>query len=436
MKTKRNTVWISALLVAFTRSLALAAAGDENWDSTFGVPGANDEVGAITAKDKDVYFGGLFSAIGGMNANHIARWDGTRWHPLGSGLNGSVSALATGGNRLYVAGFFTRAGAGAAIHIARWDGSNWSALGDGISGSVSALAVVGDELFAGGSFTSAGGLGIPNIARWDGTNWSPVGGGINGPVTALAALSGSLFAGGSFTQAGSANATNFARWDGTNWLAMEDGLPVPPSAMAASASAVYTCVRTGMGWDTISTISKWDTSKRVEAFGLQFEPFCFEDFYTGFCDPRIECMAVNGTDLYLAGLFYADWRRDCWGIAKFDGSVRGLGSGIIPSENVAYALAATGSELYLGGRFRGAVATSCENIALWHVPHALSATRAADALTLSWPATGTNFVLEAESDLTGSQWAEVAQKPVVVGDQLVVTNALGPTSQFFRLRRP
>jgi trimeric autotransporter adhesin len=107
MRPKRSTVWISALLFASARSLAVTYPGDENWDANFGVPGANNAVTAITVMGEDVYFGGYFSSIGGMNANHIARWDGTQWHPLGSGLNGSVSSLATAGNRLYVAGSFS-----------------------------------------------------------------------------------------------------------------------------------------------------------------------------------------------------------------------------------------------------------------------------------------------------------------------------------------
>ena len=58
-----------------------------------------------------------------MTANHIARWDGTAWHPLGSGMNGFVDALAFGPDgSLYAGGKFTTAGGVTANGIARWDG--------------------------------------------------------------------------------------------------------------------------------------------------------------------------------------------------------------------------------------------------------------------------------------------------------------------------
>src|SRR6266496_2923142 len=62
----------------------------------------------------------------------------------------------------YVGGTFTSAGGSAAMNIAKWNGSAWSALGSGLGGGsgnylfVYALAVSGSDLYA-GSFTTAGG---------------------------------------------------------------------------------------------------------------------------------------------------------------------------------------------------------------------------------------------------------------------------------------
>jgi len=44
---------------------------------------------------------------GGHNARYIARWDGSTWSPLGSGLNSEVLALAAYGGKLFAGGFFT-----------------------------------------------------------------------------------------------------------------------------------------------------------------------------------------------------------------------------------------------------------------------------------------------------------------------------------------
>ncbi len=56
------------------------------------------------------------------------------WVSLGSGMNNRVDALAVSGSSLYAGGYFNTAGAVAANLIAKWDGSAWSPLGSGISG--------------------------------------------------------------------------------------------------------------------------------------------------------------------------------------------------------------------------------------------------------------------------------------------------------------
>jgi hypothetical protein len=144
-----------------------------------------------------LFAGGDFTTAGGVAANRIAKWNGSRWRRLGSGLNGRVFALTVyddgGGHALYAGGSFTSAGGLSTMQIARWDGSTWSPLGSGITADdgafVRALALYDDgsgpALYAGGSFTSAGGVAANGIARWDGSSWTPLGSGMRG-VRALA----------------------------------------------------------------------------------------------------------------------------------------------------------------------------------------------------------------------------------------------------------
>src|SRR5690606_2012417 len=97
-----------------------------------------------------LYAGGYFTTVGGITANNIARWDGSSWSPLGSGMNNSVYALTVfddgsgTGPALYAGGAFTTAGGVTVNRIAKWDGSSWSPLGSGMSGSVRALTVFDD----------------------------------------------------------------------------------------------------------------------------------------------------------------------------------------------------------------------------------------------------------------------------------------------------
>src|SRR2546422_1350956 len=72
-----------------------------------------------------------------------------------------VSALAVSGSGVYAGGAFTTAGGSAANSIAKWNGSSWSALGSGMGGvtypEVYAPAGLGSDLYAGGGVTAAAG---------------------------------------------------------------------------------------------------------------------------------------------------------------------------------------------------------------------------------------------------------------------------------------
>jgi hypothetical protein len=140
------------------------------------------EVYAMTTHNGDLYVGGSFLMAGGVMANHVAKWDGTNWSPLGNGINGNVLALITYNGQLYAAGEFSMADSITAYNIAKWDGNSWSEVGTGIgdqySGYGSALAVYNGELYVSGFFEDAGGLPIKSIAKWNGNSWSPVGSGL------------------------------------------------------------------------------------------------------------------------------------------------------------------------------------------------------------------------------------------------------------------
>lgn len=179
--------------------------------------------------------GGQFTVAGNTVARGIARFDGTAWSALDAGLSGTnplnpayAAALTTLPNGHIVAGGeFTTAGRVPANRIARWNGTAWSALGTGMDGQVMALATLANgDLVAGGGFSTAGGVAASFIARWNGTAWSALGTGMNHQVTALLRLpSGDLIAGGHFTSAGGVAANRIARFDGAAWSALGAGLP-------------------------------------------------------------------------------------------------------------------------------------------------------------------------------------------------------------------
>ena len=165
-----------------------------------------------------------------------AKWNGSSWEALGSGMAaiGSpiVKALAVDGSgNLYAGGLFTAAGGVTANSIAKWNGSSWEALGSGIGGGgIYALAADGSgNLYACGMFTTAGGIPANSIAKWNGSSWEALGTGIGGegyPIVKALAVdgSGSVYAGGWFTTAGGVSANNIAKWNGSSWGALGSGM--------------------------------------------------------------------------------------------------------------------------------------------------------------------------------------------------------------------
>jgi len=128
----------------------------------------------------DLVAGGDFTTAGGVSAKGIARWDGMSWSALGSGVAGvpypssfNVLALMPLPNGdLVVGGRFGTAGGLSVNNIARWDGTSWSALGSGVAGEVHALTTLPNgDLVAANTFWPTGGPWASSIVRWNGTSW-------------------------------------------------------------------------------------------------------------------------------------------------------------------------------------------------------------------------------------------------------------------------
>lgn len=183
---------------------------------------------------QDLYAAGKIVVSGGMAVNGIARWDGSSWRPLGSGLgpippafiNVTYVMVGCPNGNLVVAGTFTSAGGLPATGLAQWDGANWSTPAT-VAGGVSAVACLPDNsLIIGGNFTSVNGEPIVRIARIESGVPTPMGGEQIGNVSSLAiAPNGTIYAtsdaptmriwrwdDGTWTQIGSATTTQYT-WD-------------------------------------------------------------------------------------------------------------------------------------------------------------------------------------------------------------------------------
>jgi hypothetical protein len=370
--------------------LSSGGACPPSWIPTFeGQPGVDDDVSALVVFDDGsgpaLYAGGIFEVAGGVPASGIAKWDGATWAPLGSGMSGGivdVSALVVfddgNGPALYAGGSFLTAGGVTVNRVARWDGSDWTALGSGVGDDVHALAVFddggGDALYAGGDFTTAGGVAANRIAKWDGASWSALGSGMSGTtfpsVLALAVFDDgtgpALHAGGSFTSAGGVAASRIAKWDGSSWESLGSGLGSPFTPMVR-ALAVFDdgegpALHVGgtfatAGGTAASGIARWDGSGWTAlASGVSGTVNALAVFDDG-----------GGPALYAGGFLSTAGGNQVRNIATWDGaSWNGLGGGL---DDLVFVLTVfdggSGPALYAGGRFTTAGARGANRIAEW-----------------------------------------------------------------------
>ena len=326
-------------------------------------------VDALAVAGTNLYAGGWFTVAGGVSANYIARWNGSTWSAMGSGLNGSANALAVAGTNLYAGGTFTASGDGSQMldYIAQWNGSAWSAVGSGMNNQylgvgyedtgVSALAVSGNTLYAGGFFPVAGGVAIDNIAQWNGSTWSSLGSdmGLAGSISALALSSNTLYVGGDFMWAGGISASNIAQWNGSSWSALGSGVDGTVSALAVSGTNLF--VGGGFsaaGGVSVNNIAQWNGSSwSVLGSGLNY---------------TVSALTVSGNTLYAGGGFTTsgDGNQTLNYIAQWNGSSwSALGSGLDGEVN---ALAVSGNTLYVGGAFMasGDESQTFNGIAQWN----------------------------------------------------------------------
>lgn len=318
--------------------------------------------------------GGSFLGADGVLLNRIGRWDGAAWSPLGSGMNLSVFALVAvsenepGGPALVAGGSFTNAGGVPANRIARWDGSAWSALGSGMTGAVLALAMfddgsgAGPQLYAAGSFANAGGVPANRIARWDGSAWSPVGGGITSAAAFVYALTvhddGSgggpaLYAGGWFTSAAGSPANFVAKWDGVQWSPLGSGVNSAVSAMHSAGGALYVAGSfTTAGGAPALRVARWEDGQWFPVGGGMPEGFQTVQALARFNDGT-----GDGPALYAGGTFTMTGDGPASRIARWDGSTwSSLGDGV-DDDVFALTVFDDGLEdapsLFVGGAFTG-----------------------------------------------------------------------------------
>src|SRR4051812_32090434 len=378
--TQRANLWGGVLLLAhgLITSAALGGTGDENWDARFEQPiSTHGSVSHMVVSDKRLYVAGSFIKAGGDSATNIAKWDGTNWSALGSGLNGTIRSLSASGSNVYVSGNFVLPGRGS-FGLISWNGAAWTGvdagdfsgsivtayrngvcsnllymegtnrtlLGEVTNGWISTVAAAGDNLYVGGIFASINGLPITNMARWDGTNWSGLGGGIDYSVSnyssffRLAADDTALYAAGRFTNLSGVSVTNIAKWDGTNWSGLGPGLSFPTNepiwAFAVSGQNVYAFGRFGSDQANSWNLAHWHGGEWTMIPWKTYPPVA---------------MAADAGGLYVGEKFTSLGDKSVNGIGYWTGTEwDDLAGGLVDTGSIE-TMALHGNDVIVGGNF-------------------------------------------------------------------------------------
>ncbi len=348
---------LAALILNLINSQSLYA---QSW-SGFPGGGMNDWVYSSTIYNGDLIVGGKFTGADGVNANHIARWDGTTWSALGDGVNGKVNALVVYKGNLIAGGEFFEAGGLLVNYIALWNGSSWSDELGGVGSIVTSLAVIGDDLYVGGYFTEADNLPVNYIAKRNSNGWSALGSGTvgtEGQVMALSVFNGELYAGGFFTNAGGVSANHIAKWDGISWSSLGSGISnIVYTLGEYKGNLIAGGLFMSAGGKPANHIASWngtDWSALGGGMGGIFYQYVFA------------LQEYNG-ELIAGGYFTTSDGLTTNGIAKWNGSSwSDMNGGLFYPGNVygAHTLCLYGADLIVGGLFN----SPSSHIAIWNSP--------------------------------------------------------------------
>lgn len=335
--------------------------------------GGGGKVSALVVAGSDLYVGGQFPRTGDgslADLGNIARYDiaADTWYPLANGgLNGGVRALAVVGSDLYVGGGFSQTGDGSLTHlghVARYDpfpGSGHGLPNQGLDNEVLALAVVGSDLYVGGGFTHTGDWTLTDlgyIARYDtvaGAWHALPNQGLDGGVYALAAAGSDLYVGGDFSQTGDGSLTNLgriARYDtaaGT-WHGLPNGGLGPHRVYALTVVGSDLYVGGGFDQTGDGSLTNLGHIVRYDTVAGTWHALPNQGL-----DDYVYAVAVVGNDLCVGGDFAGTGDgllANLGSIARYDTLAgawhalpnQGLDGGVL-------ALAAVGSDLYVGGWF-------------------------------------------------------------------------------------
>ena len=219
----------------------------------------------VRLQNGDLLTAGEFLTAGGTPAARVARWDGSAWHALGSGVLGHVSAAIEFNGSIMLGGIFGN------NDLATWNGSTWtySTAFESKQPEVTALHAHEGTLYAAGSVSGFAGTNY-EVKRLVNGNWEQVGQSLNGYIRALESFDGALVCGGDFLGIPFEEDTTLyhvARLNNGMWTQLADGLNGNVHTLLAHQGQLYA------GGDCVGALgAEWFGLARIAAGSVAWEP--------------------------------------------------------------------------------------------------------------------------------------------------------------------
>lgn len=314
---------------------------------------------AIVVSGTSVYVGGEFTHVGGVAAPYLAKLDAATGmvdtiFAAAPGADSGVATLAIAANQLYVGGAFTHF-AGVQTALARVNaatGAVDTAFTQSVANvsQVQSLLVSGNSLYVGRAFPGATPV-LEKIDTATGTTDAVfgAGAGFDFGVNSLLLAHSSLYVGGAFTTYRGAGANNLAKIDPTSG-ALDTTFTQPTGgndavyALAAAGSQVIAGGR-------FSTY-RGSAANNVAKFSLATDEPDLAFSAAAGTNSNVIKMALNGSALYLGGVFTSCGSLNSFNIAKVN-TVTGACDATFAAGGGApffvNAMLIHGTSLYIGG---------------------------------------------------------------------------------------
>ncbi len=369
--------WFDTVGPLATDHVARFSRATQSWSPMGqGVVTALQGVRRLRIAGGELYASGEFTAIDGVQANNIARFDEmlNRWQPLGSGVGNAstfIFGLYSVGSDLYVAGGFRTAGGQAQQGVARFQTPtrSWASVGEGTTtaanGGVYEIASGNDRAILMGDFTEIGGVQAAGIAQMNCRTHqiSPLGGIVDHQlssfVTASAMTPNFLYIGGGFFSVGGAPANYLARyrWDTGQWEALPGG---SPNNFVRDLQVVGDQLYVAGSFSFVGGLA----ARRVARYDLSLDTWqTLGDGPQNGTGGLTYALTVSDTAVHVGGIFQEAGGLAASGVAHFDLATNSWSvpsSGVIGSVST---MAVIGRALYVGGIIQSAGGVPASEIA-------------------------------------------------------------------------